>query len=196
MKRICVFLGSSKGRGNGYIEAARSLGKELAVRGYELVYGGSSLGCMGELADAALETGGTVIGVVPRLLVDKEIAHTRLTELKTVDSMHERKALMAELSDAFIALPGGLGTLDEFFEMLTWSQLEFHYKPSGILDVAGYYDQLSAFLDNMVANDFLAREHREMVLFSNDAAGLLDKLKKYTPPSGEEWLEKKKQHMV
>ncbi len=173
MKKICVFCGSSSGRQPEYIEAAHKLANALTKRGIGLVYGGASVGIMREIADAVLSSGGEVIGVIPQALVDKEVSHKGLTELKVVSSMHERKAVMAELSDGFIALPGGLGTLEELFEVLTWSQLGFHNKPCGLLNVNGYYNKLSSFLDHAVDEEFVKMKHRELLLNEDNPGGLL-----------------------
>jgi len=192
MKRICVYLGSNPGFDEAYGNAADTLARELAERNIGLVYGGSNSGLMGRLANTCLEAGGEVVGVIPELLVEKEVAHTNLTEQHVVNSMHERKQLMAELSDGFIALPGGLGTLEEFFEVLTWNQLGYHAKPCGLLDVKGYYTCLAEHMDRMVVNGFLVQEHRGMVLTDSDPAGLLDQFKTYDPPHVDKWIEKKK----
>lgn len=191
MKSICVFLGSNPGVDGIYSEATRNLGRELADRDITVVYGGSCVGLMGILANSALEAGGRVIGVIPRILVEKEIAHTSLTELHTVDSMLERKELMADLSDAFIALPGGMGTLDEFFEMTTWGQLGFHDKPCGFLDVGGYYTALNKFLDTVTGQGFMREEHRDMVLTGNTPAEILEKFQSYKAPNLGKWIEEK-----
>jgi uncharacterized protein (TIGR00730 family) len=182
MKRICVFCGSSPGARPEYVEAARRLGRTLASRRIGLVYGGAKVGTMGRLASAALEAGGEVIGVIPERLVAKEVAFTELADLQVVGSMHERKARMVELSDGFIALPGGLGTFEEFFEALTWAQLGLHRKPCGFLNVCGYYDKLIAFLDHAVAQQFVKSEYRAMVLIDEDPEGLLEKFAAYQPP--------------
>lgn len=176
MPRICVFCGSSFGRLPVYREAAIEVGRQLARRGIGLVYGGASVGLMGALADAALAAGGEVIGVIPRALVDREIAHLGLSELRVVDSLHQRKALMAELADAFLALPGGIGTLDELSEALTWSQLGIHRKSLGLLNVAGYYDALLATLDHAVAERFVRPENRALLISDTDAARLIERL--------------------
>src|ERR1700722_2507060 len=176
MERIVVFCGSSPGRRPEYTEAATALGALLAEAGIGVVYGGASIGMMGAVADGALAAGGEVIGVIPRRLLESEIAHAGLTELRVVETMHVRKALMAELSDAVIAMPGGTGTLDELFEMFTWSQLGLHRKPIGLLDVAGYYEHLLTFLDHMVAERFIYVEHRDMLLVASEAAPLLELL--------------------
>lgn len=179
--RVCVFCGSSMGARPAYADVARALGRLLAERGIGLVYGGASVGLMGVVADAALAGGGEVIGVLPRTLVDREIAHRSLTELRIVESMHERKAAMAELSDAFVALPGGLGTLEELFEVWTWAQLGLHRKPVALLDVASFFAPLSAFLDQAVNERFLKSLNRSMLITETDAAALLDQLSAYQP---------------
>lgn len=176
MKRVCVFCGANAGRREEYCAAARLLAGALARRGLGLVYGGGNVGLMGTLADAMLQAGGEVIGVIPRRLVEKEVAHSGLTELRIVDTMHQRKAMMNELSDAFIALPGGYGTLEEFFEILTWSQLGIHRKPSGVLNVLGYYDGLLVMLDHAVAEQFLLPANRKLVIAETDAELLLSRL--------------------
>ena len=177
MNRILVFCGSSVGRRPEYVEAARRLGRLLASRGLGVVYGGASIGLMGALADGALEAGGEVIGVIPQRLVEvEEVPHSGLTELRVVSTMHERKATMAELSDAVVVLPGGIGTLDELFEMFTWSQLGLHRKPIGLLDVAGYWQGLLAELDRIVEEGFLRLTQRETLLVDRDAEALVDRL--------------------
>jgi len=176
VKRVCVFCGSSAGRLPAYSEAARSLARVLAERNIGLVYGGSRIGLMGILADEALAAGGEVIGVIPRALVAREIAHSGLTDLRMVDSMHERKALMADLSDAFIALPGGFGTLDEFCEILTWSQLRLQHGPCGILNVEGYYDRLLQMFDHASEEQFIKPEHRRMLIAETTAQRLVERL--------------------
>ena len=188
MKRICVFCGSSSGESPVYLESASRLGEILAREGLGLVYGGSRVGLMGRLADTVLEHGGEVIGVIPRALVNREVAHGGLTELRIVGSMHERKAVMAELSDAFIALPGGLGTLEELFEVVTWSQLGLHQKPSGVLDVRGYYQPLIAFLDHAVNEGFLATQHRRMIMLEEDPDALVARLREYEAPVVPRWI--------
>jgi len=179
--RICVFCGSSAGRVR-HVRAAAEAGRLLARRGIEVVYGGGRVGTMGAVADGALNAGGPVIGVIPHHMVEWEIAHDGLTELHVVDTMHQRKALMADLSDAFVALPGGAGTLDEFFEIWTWAQLELHAKPIGLLNVGGYYDHLIAMIDHMVSEGFLKPAYREMVLVDDDLERLLDRFTDYVPP--------------
>jgi len=176
MKRVCVFCGANAGLREGYHSAAGLLAGALARRGLGLVYGGGKVGLMGVLADAMLKAGGEVVGVIPQRLVDKEVAHRGLTELRIVDTMHQRKAMMNELSDAFIALPGGYGTLEEFFEILTWSQLGIHRKPSGLLNVLGYYDSLLAMLDHAVAEHFLLPANRKLVVAETDPELLLGRL--------------------
>ncbi len=189
MKRICIFTGSKVGAGDGYASAARALGALLAARGHTIVFGGAQVGLMGVLADAALAHGGQVVGVIPGHLTAREIAHPGLTELRVVDSMHERKRVMAELSDGVIALPGGFGTLDELFEALTWAQLGLHRKPCGLLNVAGYFDALLAFLDHVVERQFLAPAYRGMLLAETDGAALLDRMQAYATPVVETWSE-------
>lgn len=189
MRAICVFCGSNPGRRGEYPAAAAELARVLAGRGISIVYGGARVGIMGALADAALAAGGEVIGVIPRHLVDAEVAHGGLTKLHVVSSMHERKALMAQLCDGFIALPGGLGTLEEFSEVTTWSQLGLHAKPAGLLNVAGYYDQLLAFLDHAAAERFLRPEHRSLVLAEPDPAALLAAMDRWQPPAAGKWMD-------
>lgn len=190
MRRICVFCGSSRGRSPSFAEAAMRLGVALADEGLELVYGGGNVGLMGVLADAVLEAGGRVIGVIPRSLVEREVAHFGLSELRVVDSMHERKQLMHDLSDAFVALPGGIGTFEELFETLTWGQLGIHAKPCGILDVEGYYQPLVALLDGAVTSELLHAEHRDALLVDTDATRLLARLRAHRPPHVEKWLDR------
>ena len=188
MRRICVYCGSSPGRDPCYAEAARELARALVDRNLGLVYGGAAVGLMGTVADAVLAAGGEVVGVIPHVLEAKEVAHRSLTELHTVGSMHERKALMVELSDGFIALPGGLGTLDELFEVLTWAQLGLHGKPSGLLNVLGYYDGLTRFLEHAVHEQFVRASHREMLLVDTDPGRLLDRFDLYRAPQVTKWL--------
>jgi uncharacterized protein (TIGR00730 family) len=189
MHRICVYAGSNPGSDPIYAEAARELGATLADRGIGIVYGGGKVGLMGVTADAALAAGGEVIGVMPQALIDREIGHTGLTELKVVDSMHERKALMAELADAFVAVPGGIGTLEELIEVYTWSQLGIHDKPCGVLNVSGYYDQLAGFLDHAVTAGFLRPQHRATLAVADTPADLLEQFAAYSPPTVGKWLE-------
>jgi len=174
-----VFCGSRAGFDGGYARSAQGLGRAVAGRGLRLVYGGGRVGLMGLVADAALEADGEVVGVMPRMLVDREISHSGLTELHVVGSMHERKALMNDLSDGFVALPGGFGTLEELFEVLTWGQLGLHAKPCGFLDDSGYYAPLLGFFDRMVGEGFLKGEHRDRVLFATDPEELLDAFERY-----------------
>lgn len=176
MKRICVFCGSSAGSSPLYAEKASELGKQLARRNLGLVFGGGHVGLMGVLADSVLAHGGEVIGVIPQVLVERELAHAHLKDLHVVASMHERKALMADLSDAFLALPGGYGTADELFEMLTWTQLKIHHKPMGFLNVAGFFDPLLTWIDRAVADGFIKARHRQMIRLSEDPGELLDLL--------------------
>ncbi len=189
MKRICVFTGSRVGAGDEFAAAARELGALLAARGHTVVFGGAQVGLMGILADAVLAHGGQIIGVIPGHLTASEVAHSGLTELRVVDSMHERKMVMSELSDGVIALPGGFGTLDELFEALTWAQLGLHRKPCGLLNVAGYFDALLAFLDHVVERQFLAPAYRGMLLAETDGAVLLDRMQAYAPPVVETWSD-------
>lgn len=188
MKWICVFCGSSSGESPVYLEAATRLGTLLAREGLGLVYGGSKVGLMGRLADVMLEQGGQVVGVIPHALVNREVAHAGLTELRVVGSMHDRKAVMAEIADAFITLPGGLGTLEEFFEVVTWGQLGLHRKPSGLLDIKGYYQPLIRFLDHAVTEGFLSVPHRRMILVEEDPEILLGRLTRYDPPTVPKWI--------
>lgn len=188
MQRLCVYCGSSSGGGAAYAAAATALGTTLGRRGIDLVYGGASVGLMGAVADAAIGAGSAVTGVIPRTLQERELAHPRVTELHVVDSMHRRKAMMAELSDAFVALPGGLGTLEELFEILTWVQLGFHAKPVGVLNVAGYYDGLLGFLDHAVDIGFIRAEHRQFLISDDDPARLLERLETSRPAPQPKWL--------
>jgi len=193
LRRVCVFCGSNPGVRPDYCLAAQELGKELVRRDIGLVYGGASIGCMGAVADAVLAEGGEVVGVMPQNLVDKEIAHSGLGELHVVGSMHERKALMAELSDAFIALPGGMGTLEEICEVVTWAQLGLHKKPCGLLDVAGYYSLLARFLDHVSEQQFMKPEHRDIIMTADSPAALLDMFVSYTPPQVTKWIQSRQQ---
>lgn len=188
MESICIFCGSSTGNRSIYREAAQAMGEAIARRGLSLVYGGGNVGLMGTVADAALAAGGEVIGVIPKFLVDKEIAHSGLTQLHVVDSMHDRKALMTELADAFIALPGGYGTLEEFCEILTWAQLGLHQKPQGLLNVDGYYDPLLQLFDRAVTEKFLKSELRSLVLESPSPEDLINLLANYQPITVDKWL--------
>jgi uncharacterized protein (TIGR00730 family) len=173
-RKICVFTGSRHGSRPQYAEAAAALGREIVRRGYGLVYGGGNVGLMTVIADTVLDSGGPVTGVIPHALVTKEVAHRRLSDLRMVGSMHERKAVMAELSDGFIAMPGGIGTMEEFFEVLSWAQLGLHEKPCGLLNVSGYYDRLIEFLDGAVAEDFLKPKHRALMIVEAHPGKLLD----------------------
>ena len=176
LNSICVYCGSSSGTRADYVEACKPLGYELARRNITLVYGGAHVGVMGAIAESVLANGGKAIGVIPKALVELEVAHTGLTELHVVDDMHQRKAMMSGLSDGFITLPGGLGTLEELFEMLTWSQLGFHGKPVGLMNVAGYFSSLLTFLDLGVSEGFLKQAHRDLLLTDTDASGLLEQM--------------------
>jgi uncharacterized protein (TIGR00730 family) len=189
MKRVLVFCGSSAGRLPDYSEATDELGRLLAGRGLEIVYGGANVGLMGVLADAALDAGGTVTGVIPSRLVEHEIAHAGLTKLHVVGTMHERKALMAELSDAVIALPGGTGTLDELFELFTWSQLGLHHKPLGVFDIAGYWRPLLTFLEHAVTEGFIRAEHLDELLVERSAPALVERLASYRHRAQDKWSE-------
>lgn len=188
MKRLCVFCGSSPGARPAYVAMALALGRLLADRGIGVVYGGANVGLMGAVADGALAGGGEVIGVIPRALAVKEIAHTSLTELHIVETMHERKALMAELSGGFVALPGGIGTLEEIFEAWTWGQLGIHQKPVGILDVRGYYASLLAFLDDALAQRFVKPEHRAQLVTATEPEELLEKMLAWKPLVVAKWM--------
>lgn len=190
MNAICVYCGSRSGNRPEYAASARSLAEGLLERGIGLVYGGASVGIMGLLADAMLAGGGRVIGVIPAALSAREIAHQGLTELRVTRSMHERKLLMAELADGFIALPGGIGTLEELFEIWTWAQLGLHAKPCGLLNVAGYYDGLAAFLDHTVAEGFLQPQYRTMLCMETSPQRLLARLQEYVAPSVEKWVDR------
>jgi hypothetical protein len=191
MRRICVFCGSSLGKSPAYGAAARKLGQVLAERGLGLVYGGSKAGLMGEIAQSVLAVKGEVIGVIPRPLASKELAHRGLSDLRFVDSMHERKALMAELSDGFIALPGGMGTFEEFFEITTWAQLGLHSKPCGLLNIAHYYDRLIEFLDQAMEECFIKPAHRALMMVANDADSLLDQFENHRPALVDKWLDRR-----
>ncbi|MFD4932314.1 TIGR00730 family Rossman fold protein [Peribacillus butanolivorans] len=191
MKTLAVFCGSSKGASNVYLEAAKKLGKELAKRNITLVYGGACVGIMGAVADSVLEADGKVIGVMPSFLEKREISHKNLTELIVVDSMHERKAKMAELADGFIALPGGPGTLEEFFEIFTWAQLGLHHKPCGLLNINHYYDPLVALFNHMSDEQFLHEKYRSMALVDVEPNGLLDQFNTYEPPTVKSFITEK-----
>ena len=184
MTRLCVFCGTNAGSRPEYGAAARELGALLAEEGIELVYGGASVGIMGELADAVQEGGGHVIGIIPQQLIQKEAAHRGISDLIVVASMHQRKSQMADLSDGFIVLPGGIGTLEGFFEILTWGQLGIHAKPCAVLNIAGYFDALTAFLDHAVAEGFLTKEHRDTIMVESEPRVLLERLRAYEKPTG------------
>jgi uncharacterized protein (TIGR00730 family) len=188
IRRLAVFCGSNPGARPEYVASARSFGKLLADRGIGIVYGGSNVGLMAALADAISEEGGDIIGVIPRMLVDREVANTTLADLRIVDSMHERKRMMAELADGFVALPGGIGTLEEFFEIWTWGQLGMHDKPCGLLNVAGYFDPLLQFLDRAVEEKFVREVHRGMVVVESDPVALMVKFDAYEPPRVVKWI--------
>jgi uncharacterized protein (TIGR00730 family) len=187
---VCVFCGSSPGANPAYREAARQLGALLAAQGRRLIYGGGNVGLMGIVADAALQEGGTVVGIIPQHLLDLEVGHRGLTELRVVHSMHERKQQMSSLADAFVLLPGGLGSLEEFFEIWTWGQLGLHRKPYGILNVAGYFDGLLTFVDHAVEERFLHPEHRRLVVVSDEPAGLLAALDRTQAPALPKWVDR------
>lgn len=195
MRRVCVFTGSNRGARAEYAEAAGELGRLLAGRGIGVVYGGARVGLMGTLADAVLAAGGDVTGVIPAGLVAKEVAHTGLTDLRVVHSMHERKALMAELADGFVALPGGIGTLEELFEVWTWAQLGLHAKPCGVLDADGFYGPLVAFLDHLVETGFVRPAHRAMLLSARSPEALLEAFAAYRPPQVGKWVEAPAAHL-
>jgi hypothetical protein len=188
IRRLAVFCGSNPGARPSYVDAARKFGRLLAERGIGIVYGGSSVGLMAALADSALDDLGEVVGVIPRVLVEREVANTSLTDLRIVDSMHQRKALMAELADGFVALPGGIGTLEEFFEAWTWAQLGMHAKPCGLLNVDGYFDPLLEFLDRAVEEKFVRDVHRSMVIVESDPMKLLERFDVYAPPRVVKWI--------
>ena len=190
MKRVCVYSGSSAGARPEYTIAAERLASALVARGIEVVFGGADVGLMKVVADTALAHGGRVIGIMPEALIEREIGHLGLTELHIVASMHERKAMMEELSDGFIALPGGFGTIEEIVEMATWAQLGLHTKPFGLLDVAGFYEKLAAFFDHAVAEGFIRPQHREMLLVSDDPEVLLDAFVAYEPPTVHKWIDR------
>lgn len=189
MDKICVYCGSSRGRRTEYVEGARSFAEVLVSRNIALIYGGGSIGIMGVLADAVLARDGKAFGIIPKDLEEKEAAHENLTELQVVRSMHERKTRMAELSDGFVALPGGLGTLEEICEVLTWAQLGFHSKPCGLLNVAGYYDQLAAFFDHTVSEQFVDETHRSLIMVESDPTALLERFDTYQSPVADNEIE-------
>ncbi|QGH32889.1 TIGR00730 family Rossman fold protein [Gracilibacillus salitolerans] len=179
MKRLAVYCGSSTGTDAIYVKEAKKLGQLLVRNGIDLVYGGSNVGCMGAVADGVLENGGNVIGVLPEKLKNVEIAHERLTELHVVQTMHERKAMMADYADGFIALPGGTGTLEEWFEVFTWAQIGYHKKPCALLNINNYYDPIMTLFDHMIEQGFVKPEYKELILIENDAKKLIDRLLKY-----------------
>ncbi|MDJ0759227.1 MAG: TIGR00730 family Rossman fold protein [Woeseiaceae bacterium] len=189
MRRICVYCGSNRGAQLAYVDAAERLAAVLVDNDIELVYGGASAGIMGAIADTVLALGGRVHGVLPRSITHKELAHSGLTHLHTVDTMHERKALMADLSDGFVALPGGFGTLEEIIEIVTWGQLQFHDKPCGLLNVDGYFDHLLAFLSHAEREGFIRAENRRMLMADPSAEGLLQQFSDYQPPSVTKWVD-------
>lgn len=191
-RRLCVFCGSNKGTREIYVQAAQHLGLELARRGVELVYGGGNVGLMGVLADTVLAAGGRVIGVIPEQLMARELGHTGIQDLRIVKTMHERKALMAELADGFIALPGGIGTYEEFFEVLTWAQLGIHDKPCALLNVDGFYNPVLRLLDHAVEEGFIPAPHRGLVRVEAVPALLLDAMAAHTPPRLHKWIDKDK----
>lgn len=193
MKSICVFCGSNSGSNSIYKEAAVQLACYLAGRNIKLVYGGGSIGLMGAISEAVLQQGGQVIGIIPKFLAEKELAQTDVTQLHIVDSMHERKALMAELSDGFIALPGGIGTLEELFEVYTWGQLGLHIKPCGLLNINGYYNHLISFLHHMVGEQFLKPINLDMLLIDQTSEGLIEKMAVYQSPKVNKWIESQSQ---
>lgn len=190
MKRVCVFCGSNVGTREIYAETARALGAEMARRGMGLVYGGGKVGLMGIMADTVLQAGGAVTGVIPDNLITKEVEHRGLTELRVVGTMHERKALMADLADGFVALPGGFGTYDEFCEILTWAQLGLHTKPCGMLNIAGFYDGMLAMFDHAVQEGFVRPDHRGMIRVASEPKRLLDEMEAYHAPVVEKWLKR------
>jgi uncharacterized protein (TIGR00730 family) len=192
MKSVAVYCGSSSGNQEIYTQQAQEMGRELARRGLTLVYGGGCVGLMGTIADAVLAEGGKVIGVIPQFLADKEVAHRGCTELHIVETMHQRKLLMADLAEGFVAMPGGFGTLEELFEVLTWGQLGLHGKPVGLLNTQGFYDALLALLDHMSAEAFLRQENRGQLLQNPSAAALLDAMQAYQPVRLEKWLTPEK----
>jgi uncharacterized protein (TIGR00730 family) len=193
MKKIaslCVYCGSSVGHGPAYADAARALGRELVRRGIGLVYGGGNVGLMGAIADEVMSNGGRATGVIPEALMKREVGHHGLTELHVVKDMHERKAMMAELADGFIAMPGGFGTLEELFEVTTWAQLGLHQKPIGLLNVNGFYDGLAGFASHLVSEGFVRPDHAQLLMHAPDASALLDQFESYVPNIKVKWLER------
>lgn len=191
MRSVCIFCGSNTGREAAYAEATRALVRALAAAGIRIVYGGGNIGLMGVVGQAALEAGAHVVGVTPRKLLEREVVHTGLTELHVVDSMHERKVMMAEISDAFIALPGGMGTLDEIFEMITLNQLGMQRKPCGLYNISGFYDGLCDFLDHAVAERFIRAEHRDMIVVADEPGPMIRHLQDWTMPEVSKWMDRK-----
>ena len=191
MKAVCVYCGSSNGARPVYAEAAKAFGRALVEADMSLVYGGGRVGLMGLIADEVLANGGRAVGVIPELLLKKEVGHTDLTELHVVPDMHERKKKMADLSDAFVAMPGGVGTFEELFEVYTWAQLGYHQKPVALLDVDGYYDPLLSMLQHTVEEGFMRRAYLDMLQVAADPAAMIDKLKRYIPPLHDKWAEKR-----
>ena len=190
MKSLCIYCGASSGASPAYAQAARAMAGAMVERGISLVYGGGRVGLMGVIADEVMRLGGRATGVIPRALMDREVGHTGLTELHVVKDMHERKALMAELADDFVALPGGIGTLEELFEVFTWSQLGMHDKPVALLNAAGYYDGLIAFLEHAVRERFLSSEHAAVLMYEPEPTPLLERLRAFTPPTGVRTYER------
>lgn len=190
IQSVCVFCGSSHGLAPEYELMAKEMGRAIALRGWTLVYGGGNVGLMGVVADAALAAGGKVIGVIPAALLARELGHRGVTELRVVNTMHERKAMMADLADAFVALPGGIGTFEEFFEVLTWAQLGIHHKPCGLVNTRGYYQPVLDLLANSVQEGFLRPEHRDLVLTADLAEELLSKLENHQPPLTAKWISR------
>ena len=189
MSAICVYCGSASGKGEVYLAAAKALAEELCNRKLDLIYGGASIGLMAETANTVMANGGSVTGVMPRNLFRQEVPHHNLTNMIYVDSMHERKSKMADLADGFIALPGGLGTFEELFEILTWAQLGIHKKPCGVLNVNGYYDNFIKLLDTATEEKFIRPVHREMLIIEEDPKSLLDKFASYSPPDKQKWVD-------
>jgi len=190
MKKICVFCGSSPGAKSEYSHVAKELGREIALRGMELVYGGSNLGLMGIVSQAAIDDGGRVVGIMPKVF-DGKVDHPEFAEIHIVDTMHQRKAKMFELADAFIALPGGMGTIEEIMEIITWAQIGYHNKPCGLLNICGYYDALTKFLDHAVEERFIWKDHKNMLLVDVTVKGLLDKFSRYKAPVIDKWRDRK-----
>ena len=191
IKSLCVYCGASNGVATVYIDAARAMAAALVAAGVALVYGGGSVGLMGVIADEVMRLGGDVTGVIPQALIDKEVGHAAVTRLHVVGNMHERKAMMAELSDGFIAMPGGIGTLEELFEMLTWSQLGFHDKPIGLLNVAGFYDQLINFTEHLITEGFLKRPHARLLLYESVPSSLLERFAAFIPDRSAKILHRR-----